>query len=162
MPDKRIRFSLTACALLILAACSASPPTPRVSVTVTNDKATFTSSEPLTVMHESVEHHATIIAYGDNGDYSLVVKIATPLRPGAYSHGASFVEGQHFNATIYACTDDRPGCGGLASSSDGTLTITRADDVVSGTFTVSLRGYDRSDYGEATVTFTVPPVQVVP
>lgn len=63
---------------------------------------------------------------------------------------------------IYACTDDRPGCSGLASSSDGSLTLTRADDVVSGTFTVSLRGYDRSDYGEATVVFTVPPVQVVP
>ncbi len=162
MLDKRIRFSLTACALLILAACSASPPTPRVSVTVTDGKANFTSSKPLTVMHENVEHHATIIAYGDNGDYSLVVNIATPLRPGVYSHDVNFGEDQHFNATIYACTEDRPGCGELASSSNGSLTIVRADDVVSGTFTANLRGYDRSDYGEATVTFTVPPVQVVP
>lgn len=162
MLDKHIKLTLAACALFTLAACGASPPAPRVSVTVTDDKANFTSSEPVTVMHENVEHHATIIAYGDSGDYSLVVNIATPLRPGTYSHGASFTGGQHFNATIYACTDDGPGCGGLASSSDGSLTLTRADDVVSGTFTVSLRGYDRSDYGEATVVFTVPPVQVVP
>lgn len=55
MFDKRIRFGLTACALLILAACSASPPAPRVSVMVTDGKANFTSSEPVTVMHENVE-----------------------------------------------------------------------------------------------------------
>lgn len=159
---KQVQLSLSAFALLALAACSSAPAQPRVSVTVTGQtEATFTSTEPLVYTHSSPESPTTIFASGDAGDYTLSIDVSTPLQAGVYPHGSEFSKGRYFNTLLYTCANP-PGCNGLAGSSSGNLIVTRSGDVISGELTVSLRGLDGSDYGGATATFSVSPARVVP
>ena len=159
---KQFRFSLSAFALVALAACSSAPAQPRVSVTVTGQtEATFISTEPLVYTHSSPEAPTTIFASSDAGDYTFSIDVSTLLQAGVYPHGDDYSEGRYFNTLLYTCANP-PGCNGLAGSSGGRLIVTRSGDVISGELTVSLRGLSGGDYGEATATFTVPPARVVP
>lgn len=168
MLDKRIQLGLTSCTLLALSACGTTPTTatPQVAVTVTGQtEATFISTDPLVFTHARPGTFTTIHAAGDNGDYALRLDIATPIAPGSYSHSAGLSGGdpasQQFRAELYTC-GNQPGCRYVAGSSGGNFDITRADDVISGTVTLTLEDLDEGDFGSGTATFTVPPALVVP
>lgn len=132
-----------------------------MTVTGTTEAA-FVSTDPLVYTHARPGTFTTIRAESDSGDYSLRLLIATPLRPGIYTHSETpDPTAGTFNAELLVCGEG-PGCTGVASSAGGTLTITRADEVTSGELTADLEAFGRGDYGDAAATFTVPPAQVVP
>ena len=163
MLDKRTLLGSTGCVLLTLVACSSAPPTPRVAVTLAGqEEATFISTRPLVFTHARPGTFMTIVAHDDAGAYGLELLVATPLRPGTYTHlEALDPTAGTFNAELSVCGDG-PSCTGVASSAGGTMTVIRADKVISGELTVDLKNIGGGDFGDAAATFTLPPAQVVP
>ena len=163
----KLRVGIAVCTLFILGACSNSAPqvAPRVAVALSGQvRAEFVSTDPKVFMHSHPGANTQIIATGDNYDYSIHIEIENPLELGAYTYESAIglSRDRGFNVILYDCADPRPGCKGIANSTVGSLTLSRADNVISGGLVVELRGFDDSDYGIATATFTVPPAQVVP
>ena len=163
MQTKPVRSALAVCTLFVLAACSAAPPSPRVSVQLSGQaEASFTSTEPLVWTRARPSTFTTVLAHDDAGAYGLKLLIAEPVRPGTYTHSATFEPtAGTFNAELSVCGEGL-GCTGVASSAGGTLTVTRADEVISGELSTDLEAFGGGDFGSAAATFTVPPAQLVP